>query len=109
MRIIETHSGLSGLIAEQATAKNKDGELAGFDAMWSSSLTASVLKGKPDIETVDTTDRLSVVKDTLAVTTIPMIYDADTGGKSAIFKFTVQQLEMLGVSGSDHCSSNYIH
>ena len=66
--------------------------------MWSSSLTASAVKGKPDIETVDTTARLGLVQETLSVTTKPMIYDADTGGAPEIFKFTVRALEQLGVS-----------
>ena len=44
-----------------------------FDAMWSSSLTASAVKGLPDIETVDTTARLGVIKDTLAVPAASLI------------------------------------
>jgi len=52
LRILETHSGLTGLIAEHA--RGEGGEA--FDGMWSSSLTASAAKGKPDIETVDTTE-----------------------------------------------------
>jgi len=94
LRIMETHSGLSGLIAEHA--RGQGGEA--FDGMWSSSLTASTVKGLPDIETVDTTARLGLVQETLAVTTKPLIYDADSGGAAEIFKFTVRSLEQLGVS-----------
>jgi len=94
LRIIETHSGLTGLIAEHA--KGEGGQQ--YDGMWSSSLTASAACGMPDIEAVDTTSRLGIVKDTLNVTTKPMIYDGDTGGLPEIFKFTVRQLEQLGVS-----------
>ena len=94
LRILETHSGLTGLIAEHA--RGQGGEA--FDGMWSSSLTASAAKGKPDIETVDTTARLHLVQETLSVTTKPMIYDADSGGAAEIFKFTVRALEQLGVS-----------
>ena len=68
IRILETHSGLTGLIAETAEV---DG--SAFHGMWSSSLTSSALRGKPDIETVDTTARLAVVTETLSVTTKPMI------------------------------------
>lgn len=50
VRVMETHNGLTGLIAEQASATRKDGSVATFDAFWSSSLTASASKGKPDIE-----------------------------------------------------------
>lgn len=76
LRILETHSGLTGLIAEHAVGSGGHQ----FDGMWSSSLTASAVRGMPDIEAVDTTARLSLVKETLNVTTKPMIYDGDTGG-----------------------------
>lgn len=98
LRILETHSGLTGMIAENVRVKRDDGTVVGFDGMWSSSLTASCLKGKPDIEVVDTTARCQIVADTLSVTTLPLIYDADTGGKPEIFKFTVRTLEEMGVS-----------
>ncbi|CAB9503648.1 Phosphoenolpyruvate phosphomutase [Seminavis robusta] len=94
LRILETHSGLSGLVAEHATGSS--GEK--FDGMWSSSLTASAVRGLPDIEVVDTTSRLALVRETLNVTTKPMIYDGDTGGLPEIFRFTVRTLEQMGVS-----------
>jgi len=98
VRIMETHNGLTGLIAETAKATRADGEVVEFDGFWSSSLTASAAHGKPDIETVDTTARLKLVDETLAVTTKPLIYDADTGGHAKVFAFTVQTLERMGVS-----------
>lgn len=81
LRIMETHSGLTGLIAEHAVGSGTNGRVT-FDGMWSSSLTASAVRGMPDIEAVDTSARLDLVKETLNVTTKPMIYDGDTGGKS---------------------------
>ena len=54
VRIIEAHSGLSGLIVEH-TKFEKDGVIREFDGMWASSLTDSTSKGKPDIEAVDIT------------------------------------------------------
>lgn len=42
--------------------------------------------------------RLALVRETLEVTSKPMIYDGDTGGKPEIFRFTVRMLENLGVS-----------
>jgi len=96
VRIIETHSGITGLIAEHAAGKR--GET--FDGMWSSSLTASSVRGMPDIEAVDTSSRLDIVRETMFTTTKPMIYDADTGGHPEIFKFTVRALEDLGVSAA---------
>jgi phosphoenolpyruvate phosphomutase len=93
----EVHNGLSGLITETVSV-DKDGRTRSFDAMWSSSLTDSTAKGKPDIEAVDITSRLISVNDIFEVTTKPMIFDADTGGKLEHFPFTVRSLERHGVS-----------
>ncbi len=97
VRILEAHSGLSGLIAENITYEAEDG-LRQFDGMWSSSLTDSVNKGKPDIEAVDLTTRLQDLTNILECTTKPIIFDGDTGGKSEHFVFTVRTLERNGVS-----------
>ncbi len=97
IRVIETHSGLSSLIAENLEVE-VDGANRSFDAFWSSSLTDSVNKGKPDIEAVDTTNRSLTVGTIFEVTTKPMIYDGDTGGRIEHFVFTVKTLERLGVS-----------
>lgn len=93
----EVHSGLCGLITEVTNVK-RDGKSVEFDAMWSSSLTDSTTKGMPDIEAVDMTSRMSTVNHIFEVTTKPMIFDADTGGKIEHFAFTVKSLERLGVS-----------
>ena len=97
VRIIEAHSGLSGLIVEH-TKFEKDGVIREFDGMWASSLTDSTSKGKPDIEAVDITARVSNINDLVEVTTKPIIFDGDTGGKIEHFVFTVRTLERLGVS-----------
>jgi len=97
IRILESHSGLTGLIVENTTVE-VNGLKKGFDGMWSSSLTDSTLKGKPDIETVDLTTRLLALNDTLECTTKPIIFDGDTGGKLEHFVFTVRTLERLGIS-----------
>ena len=75
-----------------------NGKKRSFDAVWSSSLTDSTNKGKPDIEAVDTSDRANTISSIFEVTTKPMIYDGDTGGKPEHFAFTVRTLERLGVS-----------
>ena len=98
IKILEVHNALSGLIAENASEITSDGETVSFDGMWSSSLTDSTSKGKPDIEAVDTTARLTTVNEIFEVTTKPLIYDADTGGKAEHFEFTVRSLERTGVS-----------
>lgn len=98
VKILEVHNALSGLIVENAKEVLESGEEVNFDGMWSSSLTDSTSKGKPDIEAVDTTARLMTVNEIFEVTTKPMIYDADTGGKPEHFEFTVRSLERTGVS-----------
>lgn len=97
VRIIESHNGLTGLIAEH-TSVDVNGQHREFDGMWASSLTDSTSKGKPDIEAVDLTTRLHDLNDTLEVTTKPVIFDGDTGGKNEHFVFTVRTLERLGIS-----------
>ncbi len=97
LRFLDIHNGLSGLIIEN-TKVNINGKTEEFDGMWGSSLTNSTSKGKPDIEAVDLTERLQLLNEVLEVTSKPIIYDADTGGKSEHFVFTVKTLERLGVS-----------
>lgn len=97
VRVLEAHSGLSGLIVENAHV-DKNGQKIEFDAMWSSSLTDSTVRGKPDIEAVDISSRLQMINEIFEVTTKPLIFDGDTGGKPEHFSFTVRSLERLGVS-----------
>lgn len=97
VRILEVHNGLSGLIAENVSVEKK-GMKHEFDGMWISSLTDSTSKGKPDIECVDLTARLSSVNDVLEITTKPIIFDGDSGGLPEHFVFMVRTLERLGVS-----------
>jgi phosphoenolpyruvate phosphomutase / 2-hydroxyethylphosphonate cytidylyltransferase len=97
VRIIEAHSGLTGLIVESTMAE-RNGLKVEFDGMWSSSLTDSTARGKPDIEAVDISSRLQTINELFEVTTKPLIFDGDTGGKPEHFTFTVRSLERLGVS-----------
>lgn len=97
VRFMEAHSGLTGLIVEKASV-SVDGRLREFDGMWSSSLTDSTARGKPDIEAVDISSRLQTVNELFEVTTKPLVFDGDTGGKPEHFTFTVRSLERLGVS-----------
>ena len=97
VRILEAHNALSGLIAETLVMERK-GKPAIFDGIWSSSLTDSTAKGKPDIEAIDMTSRINAVNDIFEVTTKPMIFDADTGGRTEHFEFTVKSLDRIGVS-----------
>ena len=92
-KLIEAHSGLTGLIAEKTIHNNNE-----FDGMWISSLTVSTIKGKPDTEIIDFSSRFQTIEEILEVTTKPIIVDGDTGGKIEHFKFTVRTLERLGIS-----------
>lgn len=98
LQVLEAHSGLSGLVVENASVTDANGRKQEFDAIWMSSLTDSVAKGKPDIEAVDITSRLQTLHDVLEVTTKPIIFDGDTGGRIEHFGYTVRTLERLGVS-----------
>ncbi|MEO8209168.1 MAG: phosphoenolpyruvate mutase [bacterium] len=97
VRLMEAHNGLTGLIIENLQM-TKDSHPKEFDGMWLSSLTDSSAKGKPDIEAVDVTARMQTLNDIVEVTTKPIIYDGDTGGRAEHFAFTVKTLERLGVS-----------
>ncbi len=97
VRVLEAHSGLSGLIVEN-TKLIVHNATAEFDCIWLSSLTDSTAKGKPDIECVDLTSRLQTLGDMLETTTKPVIFDADSGGIPEHFVYKVKTLERLGVS-----------
>ena len=97
VRILEGHSALCALIIENTRVEMGE-ELREFDGIWSSSLTDSTLRGKPDIEALDLATRLNTVNEIFEVSNKPLIYDADTGGKVEHFVFTVKTLERLGVS-----------
>lgn len=97
VRICEAHTGLTGLIVEHTNVE-VNGVKQEFDGMWASSLTDSTKRGKPDVEAVDLSTRLVTLNDILEVTTKPIIFDGDTGGKTEHFIYTVRTLERLGVS-----------
>ena len=97
VKVIEAHSGLTGLIAEKTIVED-NGKLDQFDGMWVSSLCDSTAKGKPDIELVDMSSRLRTIDDIMEVTTKPIILDGDTGGLTEHFVYNVRTLERMGVS-----------
>ena len=97
VKILESHNSLTGLIIENLTVgkKNKEKE---FDGMWSSSLTDSATKGKPDNSSVDFSTRLSSLNNMMEVTTKLLVFDADNGGQLEHLSFLVRSLERLGAS-----------
>ena len=98
VKVLEAHSGITGLIVEKTVIEGENGKLDQFDAMWISSLCDSTAKGKPDIELVDMTSRFRTIEDITEVTTKPIIFDGDTGGLTEHFVYTVRSLERMGVS-----------
>jgi phosphoenolpyruvate phosphomutase / 2-hydroxyethylphosphonate cytidylyltransferase len=98
IRALEAHNGISALIVENIQSKDANGVAAEFDAIWVSSLTDSIAKGKPDTELIDRTSRIATINEILEVTTKPLIVDGDTGGHVEHFTHTVRTLERLGVS-----------
>lgn len=99
LRIIETHSPLSALLAENAEVQDGvRGSAVRYDGFWSSSLTDSTERGKPDIEAIDIPGRTFNINEIFEVTSKPLIMDGDTGGKPEHFALNVRTLERIGVS-----------
>lgn len=96
-RFIEVHNPLSALIVENLSLKKGNRNLS-FDGFWSSSLTDSTSMGKPDTEYVDNSLRLNAVNHIFDVTTKPLIFDGDTGGKKEHFEMKIKSIERLGIS-----------
>ncbi len=97
VRILESHNALTGLIIENIKVIKKN-NFHEFDGMWSSSLTDSATKGKPDNSSVDFSTRLSSLNDIMEVTTKLLVFDADNGGQLEHLPFLVRSLERCGAS-----------
>jgi len=97
VRIIESHNAFTGQIVENLKLIKNQNFLE-FDGMWSSSLTDSVIRGKPDNQTVDYSTRVAGLNEILDVTTKPVIFDADNGGKIEHLTYLIRTLERVGVS-----------
>ena len=97
VRILESHNSLTGLIIENLKVIKQSNSYE-FDGMWSSSLTDSATKGKPDNSSVDFSTRLSSLNNIMEVTTKLLVFDADNGGQLEHLPFLVRSLERCGVS-----------
>ena len=69
-----------------------------FDGMWSSSLTDSATKGKPDNSSVDFSSGINSLNDMMDVTSKLLIFDSDNGEELEHLPFLVRSLERAGVS-----------
>ena len=97
VRVIEAHNAFTGLIAENVKL-TKNQKFLEFDGMWSSSLTDSTIRGKPDNQAVDYSTRITGLNEILDVTSKPVIFDADNGGRIEHLQYLVKTLERVGVS-----------
>ena len=97
VRILESHNSLTGLIIENLKIVKNSNNYE-FDGMWSSSLTDSATKGKPDNSSVDFSTRLTSLNDMMEVTTKLLVFDADNGGQLEHLPFLVRSLERCGAS-----------
>ena len=97
IRIMESHSALSSLIIENINIyKNK--KLLQFDGIWSSSLTDSALRGRPDNQSVDYSQRINFLNETIDTSLKPIIFDGDNGGRLEHLTYLIKNLEKIGVS-----------
>lgn len=97
LRFLEVHNPISALIAESTEIK-KNGKYLTYDGFWSSSLTDSTSMGKPDSEYVDNSMRLNAINHIFDVTSKPLIFDGDTGGKIEHFEMRIKTIERAGIS-----------
>ena len=97
VKILESHNSLTGLIIENLKVSKKN-SFAEFDGMWSSSLTDSATKGKPDNSSVDFSTRLASLNNMMEVTTKLLVFDADNGGQLEHLRFLIRSLERSGAS-----------
>jgi phosphoenolpyruvate phosphomutase len=95
LRAIECHNPLSAMLG--AAAVGAQGH--GFDALWASGFSNATAMGLPDAELSLLERRLDSIGDIAAVTSLPIIVDADTGGDELAFACLCRRLEAFGVSG----------
>lgn len=93
LRIMEAHCALSARIAEDAMVSDYS-----FDALWSSSLCESALLGTPDIELISIKERVQNCITMQHASSLPIIFDGDTGGDIAHIPYNVRTLERGGVA-----------
>ncbi len=96
-RFIEAHNPISALIAENVSVTHEDRRKE-FDGFWSSSLVDSTIRGKPDTESLDIDTRLANINEIFDVTTKPLVFDLDTGGKIEHLQGRIKSIERLGIS-----------
>lgn len=94
LRFAEVHSGLSALVADQASDPVTSRQ---FDGLWLSSLTGTASYGMPDLEMSLVDGRMSVLEQVTRVTSKPIIVDGGTGGDETTVRFLCETLQRFGV------------
>ena len=98
VRIVESHSALCALITENLNLYHKNLFLE-FDGIWLWSLTDLTLRAKPNNQSVDYSTRINALNDILEISTKPIIFDADNGGRPEHLPCLVNKsLERIDVS-----------
>lgn len=88
--IMEAHSGLSAVIAEEA----------GFDGLWASGLSVSAMTGCKDRNELDLSEVCKVVEWMADHTSVPILVDGDTGGADVnSARIMVNKLTKAGAAG----------
>lgn len=88
--IMEAHSGLSAVIAEEA----------GFKALWASGLSLSAVTGCKDRNELDLSEICAIIRQMSDHVSIPILVDGDTGGADILSaKNMVRKLYNSGASG----------
>lgn len=98
LRVIESHNGLTAHLIETLRHSDAGGRPQEFDALWLSSLTTAASQGRPDIESLDLSERLNILGPILENSTRPIIVDGDSGGRPEHLYYHIRALERLGVS-----------
>ncbi len=98
LRVIETTSAVSSLLLEQMVVKTEDGNEKKFDAFWISSLCDSLQRGRPDNEFASLTDRLNSFIWTKEISSLPAIFDFDSGGTTEHFVDGLITIYNMGIS-----------
>jgi phosphoenolpyruvate phosphomutase len=97
-RIMEVHSPISAMVVESARISSNS-EIRTFDGFWSSSLADSAVLGLPDNELVSFNTRLENLRQILNVSSLPLLFDGDTGGQIEHFTYNILQLVKVGIGG----------
>ena len=97
IRIMEANSGLSGLIIENLKIEKEDG-INRFDGIFINPFDSNPSGISSEHDSTDFTSKINTVTDILECTTKPIIYGGYTSDNYENITFTVEKLELMGIS-----------